>query len=201
MFPPPQVQASELRPSRGWYVVAAVFAFIVIVAGGVGFAFGIVHAIKSVDIKTKFAVGQPAAVTYDTVPPRQAIFASTRTQAGEPQAECTVRGPGDAQVPLAPVTSSITLTLNNVSWHEIAAFEVPSPGTYTVSCTSQDATGFGVGKYVRARDVAGGVLGGLAALGLAGIGVLISVIIAIVTGVRRGRYRRRLWAERQPRRY
>jgi hypothetical protein len=201
MFSPPPIRSSELRPSRGWYVAAAILAFVVIVAGGVGFAYGIVHAITSVDIKTKVPLAQPTTLTYDTVPARQGIFARIPDRETDPQATCIVRAPSGATVPQLPVTNNFTLTLNNVTWREVSAFDVPAAGDYVIVCTSTNALGFGVGRHVRGSELAGSVLGGLGALALAGVGVLIALIIAIVTAIRRGRYRRRLWAERYPRQY
>jgi len=61
-----------------------------------------------------------------------------------------------------------------------------------VTCRSDATPEFSAGRHPRISSLVGGILGGLGALVVAGIGVLISIIITIVVAIRRGNHRRRL---------
>jgi hypothetical protein len=190
MYPPRRIPPSELRPSRGWYVFAAIFAVIMFVGGGVGLAYGIVTAVKTIDLGTKFNSGQTISVTWDTTPTR-AIFARA-SDPGRTHLDCSVTGPDGNPLQLTVPGGKFTTTINGVSWMEIYTLNPPTAGTYRVTCRSSDVPEFAAGKHPRVSVLLGGVLGGIAAVAIGGVGILISIIITIVVAVRRGNHRRRL---------
>ncbi len=203
MYPPPRIHPSELRPRRGWYVVAAVLAGLMIIAGGLGFALGILHAVTSVKIGTRFTAGQHVTVTLNS-DRRHAIYARVPDgyTPAYPQATCQAAGPGTGFLPLRrPTGGSGHITINGVTWQEVYVFDAPTAGRYGVTCQSQEVADFSVGDAWQTSRVIGGVVGGLVALLLVPAGIVIGGFIAILVGVRRGRHRRRLLAERCPPQY
>lgn len=200
MYPPPAIHPSELRPGRGWYGFAVVFAIVMIVLGVGVFAWGLVTAVQSSDLGARFLPGQPVVVSMAPAP-RRAIYVQLDDPKGlTPQADCQIHGPGAASLSLPAGT--FTTTRGGASWREMYAVNVTQAGNYQVVCSSGQAQAFAIGRHVSLSTFFGGLLGGLAALFvLPGIGVLVAVITTVVVAVKRGNDRRRLIAERYPPRY
>lgn len=201
MYPPPSVHPSELRPGRGGYVFAVVFAVVLTALGVGGFAFGVFSAVKSIDVGQRFNAGE--TVTAQLQPsPRGAIYARVVTSGYQPQAQCTVTGPAGGKVTLAPPGGRFSTTSGGFTWSEIFVIEATESGTHHVVCESSETTAFTVGKHADVGKLFGGIFGGLASLMILPFaGIVTGVIIAVVVGVKRGNHRRRLLAERFPPRY
>lgn len=200
MYTPPAIHPSELRPGRGWYAFAVVFAILMIILGVGGFAWGLVSAIRSAELGAKFLSGQPVAAAMAPAP-RRAIYVQVDDQSAlTPQAVCQIHGPGPASLSLP--SGTFTTTRGGVSWREMYVVNVTQPGNYQVVCNSSEAQGFAIGKHVSLGVLFGGLLGGIVALiVLPGVGILVGAIIAVVVAVKRGNHRRLLISQRYPPRY
>jgi hypothetical protein len=194
--PPPRIDPRDLKPGRGWFVVAGVIALVFILVGIGGFAWGLVTALGEVKLGKRFGAGE--AVTVRMLPnPATGIFARQEPTGGRTDADCTVTSASGQTVPLSAPNATFTSTINGVTWQEIYVVDVTAAGDYRVTCASAETPEFATGKDPELGTFFGGLAGGLGALFvLPFIGMVIAAIIAIVTGVRRGNHRRRLLAER-----
>lgn len=200
MYPPPAIHPSELRPGRGWYGCAVVFALLMIVLGVGAFAWGIVNAVRASELGVRFQSGQTVQVPLAPAPQRAIYVRVAGPQALTPEAACRVIGPGAPS--LSDPTGVFTTTQNGASWRELNVVNVTEAGTYSVACSANQPLTFAIGRHVSLRTFFGGLLGGVAALFvLPGVGVLVAVIIAVVVAVRRGNHRRFLISQRFPPRY
>ncbi|WP_082801525.1 hypothetical protein [Herbidospora cretacea] len=189
--PPPQ---GPVRPRVLWIVLSWVFFVVTLVIGGVIFAGGVGSTIANIGEiapKTTFTGGETVKVNLDPAD-SPAIWAA----AGQPtDVSCQVTGADPSQkITLEKAAGNQTLTYDGTNWEMLFTVGVPASGQYQVACDGDGVT-FGVGKQLlsAAGEVAGGLVGGLAALILVpGFGFMVALLVTIVVLVRRGRARRRM---------
>jgi hypothetical protein len=88
--------------------------------------------------------------------------------------------------------SGFHITSNSDEYEEVNRFRAPVDGEYTVACARPAGLPIAVGPHVAVRRFVGPIVGMVAAFL---IGVLISAVIAIVTGTRRSNHKQRLQRE------
>jgi hypothetical protein len=172
--PAPPVDPRELRPGRAWYAVAAVIALLGVCAFPVLIALGVnsFGSLKPPDphIRAEFGGGAAASVAL-TADRTWAIYSAPATAAPRTSLSCTATGPG--AVDLAPVTASITVTVNGRSWQELYTFKVGQDGDYRFTCEASDPSAAPVGYAVGEEPDIGGFLAGL----FGGFGAIVGAIL------------------------
>ncbi|MFE5489795.1 hypothetical protein ACFQ7Z_07505 [Streptomyces virginiae] len=79
------------------------------------------------------------------------------------------------------------------TWNPLYAIDVPRPGDYQISCSSDVRSKFAIGDSGGFLALAGWTV---LAIALAALGVTTCAVIISVTAFRRGRHRKQLLAER-----
>lgn len=189
--PPPQIDPKQLKPSRLWYWLAPLPALI-----GVGIALVLlVGVIQQFDTDLDH-LRTPGSVTVQLDEgDERGIYVQTAGAPGAvnpPRAvSCTVRGAREANVPLRG-TSGLTLTVGGDEYVEQDRFTAPADGSYVVSCSEPPGLPVAVGPHIAVRRFFWPVIGMIAAFL---IGVALTGVIAVVTGVRRSNHKQRLQRE------
>lgn len=180
-----RVPASQLRPGRFWYVIAAVITVVGFCGPLALFGFtlygtfsgfspvsasGVEVAMKPGEGKQLFRTEMP---TVD-VP----------EESGGP---CTVSGPGKPTV--TKKSTGETLTVNGTEWHGYATVSVDRPGTYHVSCASIGGEKYAVGETTNLPLFIGSIF---VVVLVPMITVLLVTTIVVITAVRRHSHHKRL---------
>jgi hypothetical protein len=189
-FPPPQVDASRLRPPLWWIAVAWTVAVVCAAVGVALFAGGVTSTVAGLGPSRTFAAGETVTVSVDPAD-GPAIYLTS------PQLvhfQCTSPG-GPAKATLTAPTGKETVTTDGKVWELIAHIHAPTAGEYRFACTVEEQSGvtFGIGSGVGAA--ASGLLGSVAILIiLPTVGFLLAVIVTVLVLVRRSSHRKRLLA-------
>jgi hypothetical protein len=181
----------RVRPSRGWYWAAGVIALLGLVGGGAAFALGLVSAINSIaDFQQTSTEGKP--LTLQLEKGKHGFYVTGRSDAtGDAVAPCSLTAPTVVGASKSASTS-ISFDRDGRTWYWAGNVTLDATQQVTAVC---DGTPFAIGDAPDAGAFAGRLGGGIAALlGLPCITITLGTIIAIVTGVRRGRSKRALQA-------
>ena len=190
--PPPQIDRKLLRPSTIWYWVSPIPALI----GTVLAIVLLVDVIQQFDTgMDNFRTPGSVQVTMDR-DDEKGIYIQTAGAPGARSASsatlsCRVRDARERPVPLKDA-SGFTLTVNSDEYVEQWRFVAPADGTYSVGCFEPTGVPAAVGPHIAVRRFLGPILGMVFAF-LVGIGA--SVLIAVVTAVRRSTHKQRLQRE------
>ncbi|MGI5270030.1 hypothetical protein ACQEUU_12830 [Nonomuraea sp. CA-218870] len=194
------MDAKEVRPRLWWIAAAWGVAVVCVVAGVFVFVNGVANTVTDMAPTTTFAAGEQVSVSLDPEE-RPAVYIAAQ---GRAAFTCEISG-GPGQARLVNTPGRQTVTDGGRTWEQILLVNAPTAGDYQLTCAVQGEAGqdagqdagqevqFGVGRD--ALSVAGGLVGGVAALLLIpGIGVLSAIIVTVVVLVRRRSHRRRLAA-------
>jgi hypothetical protein len=192
--PPPVVSDREVRPSVWWFVVAGGLALAGIVGAAVLWVTGVTGLSDTIDGFTRVDVPGSGEVTIDE-PGGYSIYHEYGDAAngGFPGPVVVhVSDPSGNEVVLRPYSGTVTYDMGGHEGVGIYTFRAERSGTYEVTTDgapeSTIAVGRGIGRRL-VRSIVGGFVVG-------GIGVVAGIVLAAVTGVRRGRSRRLLTAAR-----
>lgn len=195
---PPEIDPAELRPRRLWYWAGSVLLVLGVAGGITGFVLGIFSAVRAPDFTAEFTDGE--AVTFEAERPNGdgrtwLVYTDSGLTSSDIEDHCRVEGPGGAVGDSAPYSHEFSK--NGTGWSLAASLEVTEPGEYTISCTAGTDARYAVAYGDDGSDLVVGIVGALASFFLAPLlGLLIGGGILLATGVRRGRHKRRLQAER-----
>ncbi|MDA0634670.1 hypothetical protein OUY22_14700 [Nonomuraea sp. MCN248] len=186
------MDAKEVRPRLWWIAAAWGVAVVCVVAGVFVFVNGVTNTVTDMAPTTTFAAGEKVSVSLDPEE-RPAVYIATQ---GRAAFTCEISG-GPGQARLVNTQGRQTVTGGGRTWEQILLVNAPAAGDYQLTCAVQGEAGqeveFGVGRD--ALSVAGGLIGGVAALLLIpGVGVLTAIVVTVVVLVRRRSHRRRLAA-------
>ena len=190
--PAARIDPKELRPSRRWFIPAGVIATLSLVigfAGVVWFSLGIIETTK---IDQRFRPGQTVTVTIESGK-RTAIYVpeDARLASGP---RCTVLDRSGRHLPIREPGSTTTMSTGDETWLEIFIVGAPvEPGPHQMTCESATTVDFATGGHLEVGETFGRL--GLVAI-VPVVGIATAVIMAVVVGVKRGRHRKRLIAER-----
>ena len=190
--PPPQIDPAVLRPSRLWYwlspipAVAGIAIAIVLLVGVIKqFDTDLDHFVAPARVSVRMDGGDEKGLYLQTA----GTAGARRTERGA--LSCAVNDAGGREVDLHD-GSGLNLTVGDDEYVEQLRFAAPADGTYVVRCTGPAGAPAAVGPHIAVRRFVGPVIGMIAAFV---IGVALSAIIAIVTGVRRSNHKQRLQRE------
>jgi hypothetical protein len=193
--PPPRIDPKQLKPSRTWYWLGAIPAV-------VGTIVAIVFAVQFVDRLDphidNFRSNHTAVVHLNSGD--RAIYVQTRRR-GTPlrvpagDLRCNVSFirtiGGDPQPVAVHHTSGSTLDLNDDSYAAEYKFHAPHDGPYRVICEGPEGMRLAIGPHLSFGLFAPLV----AAIGAFLLGGLLTVVMEVVTGVRRSNHKQRLQRE------
>ncbi|MEU4998154.1 hypothetical protein [Streptomyces sp. NPDC021622] len=187
--PPPRIDPRQLRPRRGWFVVAGVIAAVGVAIGIASFVRTLTSAVDSVDDGRAFASGR--SVTVRIAPDDDAaIYVRSPFVA---RAHCKVTGPPDSLPRVAAPGGTFNVTKGDARWERAFVLKTDKDADYRVMC--EDPRGVLTFAPGDSTDVSSFV-GGIAVTVLVPLGgILAAAALAIIVGVRRGRHRR--WLEAQ----
>ncbi|MFD3939712.1 hypothetical protein ACFWSF_36995 [Streptomyces sp. NPDC058611] len=189
-FPPPQIPAIELRPSRRWYATAGAIAVVLIVMGVAIGAFRFNNAIDAVDTNHQFANGD--IVTLRLEPGSEKTMWIRDEEFGPSAApKCSITGPGDPGLTDPGVDVFLT---GDETWNPLYTIDVPRAGDYQVTCSSHASSKYAIGDSGGFFALAGWLV---LAIALPILGITICAVIVLITTFRRSRRREQLLAERQ----
>lgn len=180
--PPAAPEPAKLRPSRVWYVVAAVVVVLALAGAGTLIAFGVTGFPNPT--ATVPASGESKRVQLDD--PGLTVFIDQTGVSGR----CEVTDQDDENVDLAPIKGNESVSVNGDQWYVVlrSPGEVPT-GTYRVACQAEAADAqFAVGPH---QSVFGSLGKAFAGLGIAFVGVVAAFVIWLVTFLRRRTARRK----------
>jgi hypothetical protein len=193
----PAIDPRALRPRRVWYVVAIVIAVLGVVAGVVGFAYGVTSFFRALPtMSTEFDAGSPATVHLAS-DRRQAIyFDLSGPRRNQLDTECTGTARDDGSIDVRPIWNTLDFARSGHSWTSAYTVQVTRAGEYELTCrptASDGPTHYGVGDAPNNRAMAVAGLGGMAALvGAPGLAVTIGGVIALTVARRRSSHKKRV---------
>ncbi|WP_067604570.1 hypothetical protein [Nocardiopsis listeri] len=190
------VDAREVRPGRGWFVIGAL-----VIAGGiataiVGFVLSLVSTVSIPEFEARVTSGQESSFTVADPGFQLGLYSSS----GGGGRACVLLLPDGGEAGFDNPGYSHNVDTGAESWSLVGTYELSEAGEYTLSCSDGSTTtefavtdnGDGGAEIVRG---VGSTL--LWALVPSFLGLVIGLTIIITTAVRRGRFQRRLIAERQ----
>jgi hypothetical protein len=184
----------EVRPPVWWFVVAGGLALAGIVGAVVLWVTGVMRLTDRVDDFTRIGVPGSGEVSIDD-PGGYSIYHEYFGAASDgfgATPGVTVTDPSGAEVALRSYTSSVTYDFGSHEGEGVYTFEAEQAGTYQVTTTGDSTSTIAVGPGI-GRGLVSSIVGGFV---VGAIGVIGGIVLAIVTGVRRGRSRRMLNAAR-----
>lgn len=193
---PPRIDAKELRPGRIWFFVGALVLVLGIIGGIVGFVLSLVSSVGLPELEHRVQEGE--SVTFE-LSGTEAVNLGLYANGNAIVDDCTLTTP-DGQVGEFDYPGyGHTGTLSGESWKLVGVHDDARPGEYTMDCQYTGmGTTYALGDVGNGEeDFVRGALTGVAfMIGLPIIGAIVGITIMVVTGVRRGRHRRQLIAER-----
>ena len=190
--PPPPIDPKLLKPSRLWYWLAPIPAVIGAIVGAFFLAAFIDRLDPDLD---NFRTNQAAAVELQSGD--RAIYVQTRDNdrplfVPPGELRCRVEFVGSDSLPLeVERTGSSTLDVNSDSYASEFKFSAPHDGPYSVRCDGPADVRLAIGPHLSFGLFAPLV----AAVAAFGIGVIASIVIAVVTAIRRSNHKGRLQRE------
>lgn len=181
----PTVSPKELKPGRGWYVMAGL-VFVFSIALGVG---ALVAALVSLpDVGTKFDDGEPTIVQLDA---KEYTIYAKNADTFSFSDTCTVVSDSTGDEISLDGTST-TYTKDN--WEAIFHFDIEREGKYQITCHEASVDNqYAVGERANLWGFSAGIV---AIFALPGLGLLIGGIIAVVVAVKRNSHKSRLRYQR-----
>lgn len=191
--PPPPVDPAQLRPSRLWYWLSPIPGIVGIVVA-VLFIVMLVNRIGA-DLD-RFTTSSPRVVHLEKGDERGIyVQVAGGRVAGTSSAiaGCTVRQQSSERiVPLREPSGTFTLTVNGKSYRELYHFRPSSTGNYSVSCEGPEGAPLAVGPHFGFKGLVVPIVGAILSFL---VGIALSIVIAVVTAVRRSNHKRRLQYE------
>lgn len=192
------IDAREVRPGRGWFVVGAL-----VIAGGiataiVGFVFSLIATVSLPDFEAQVTSGQESSFTVADPGFQLGLYSSS----GSGGQACVLLLPDGSESGFDSPGYSHNVNIGSESWSLVGTYELSEAGEYTLSCsdgsTTTDfaVTNNGEGGVEIMQGVGSSLLWALLPSFL---GLVLGLTIIITTAVRRNRCRRRLIVERQQR--
>lgn len=193
---PPRIDPKEIRPGRIGFVVGALILIVGLIGGIVGFIISLVSAVSLPELQHR--VQESQSVTFELAG-AEAVNLGLYSNGNALPNDCVLIDGDGRETGFDSPGYSHNGTLNGESWRLVALQNDMVPGEYTLDCRET-----GMGTTYALGDIGDGeegfVRGTLTALafmiGLPVLGLIVGVTIMVVTGVRRGRHRRQLIAER-----
>lgn len=190
------VDAREIKPGRAWFVIG-----VLVIVGGfataiVGFVFSLVSTVGIADFEARVTSGQESAFTVEDPGFQLGLYSSS---GGNGQA-CVLTLPDGTESGFDRPGYSHNVDSGAESWSLVGTQEIGEAGEYTLSCSDASTTtefavtNNGDGGVEIVRGVGSTLLWALVPSVL---GLVLGLTIIITTAVRRGRFQRRLIAERQ----
>ncbi|HEX3732488.1 MAG TPA: hypothetical protein VHU91_06155 [Mycobacteriales bacterium] len=179
-----RVSASELRPSRWWYGIAAVIAVLFIGGGITAGAVGVLKNSPSLD--TKFDIGETATFTLDSGH-EASLYAVAD---GKGRLKCSA----SEGIKLTGPKGTFMFTDGGDKWERVFNLKSSTDGKHQVTCSSDDdITKLAIGDKANT----GGLAGSVAAL-LCGpcVGIIIAAAIVLVVALRRKSHKDRMIRDR-----
>ncbi|WP_017603709.1 hypothetical protein [Nocardiopsis alkaliphila] len=193
---PPRVDGKELRPGRVWFFVGALVLVLGIIGGILGFVISLASSVGLPELEHRVRAGE--SITFEvtgTETVNLGLYANGNAIVGD----CTLSTPDGRTEGFDYPGYSHTGALNGESWRLVGVHDAAQPGEHTMDCqyTGMDTT-YALGDVGNGEeDFVRGALTGVAFMvGLPLIGAIVGITVMVVTGVRRGRHRRQLIAER-----
>jgi hypothetical protein len=195
-LPQPVVGDQKIRPSGWWFAAAGGIALIGIVLAIVLVVMGVVRMMDAVDGFNRAAVPGTFDVEIDD-PGGYTVYHEYPGADVDwrpfPNVELT--DPSGDSVLLTAYTSDVTYATSDRDGRALYSFRADRAGTYTVETTGEPGSTVAVGRGLGRDLVRSFVLAGI----LGFVGVVGGTVLAIVTGVRRGRSRRQVaWSPPGP---
>ncbi|GAB3728012.1 hypothetical protein [Nocardiopsis nanhaiensis] len=192
---PPRIDAKELRPGRIWYAVGAGILTLGIIGGIVGFIASVASAVSLPEFETRIADSSEETFVLEDGDVNIGLFAAE----GGAEGDCRITDPDGQKWDFGDPGYGHHGNHDDVRWDLVGVFNGAEAGEYLVECryTGNEAE-FAVADVGGGEDdiMSGAAVGLVLMLGLPSAGLAIGVPTMIVTGVRRGRHKRRLMAER-----
>ncbi|RNL85744.1 hypothetical protein [Halostreptopolyspora alba] len=200
-YPPPP-DPGQLRPKRLWFWMGGLVIVLGIVGGIAAFVLGLLGVTSSTTTQAEFGAGETAtfrAERVNTDSESWKLYADRDMHSSDVERDCDVSGPDGQRVAIAGPGYDSETTVNGQTWVLVAQLDVAETGEYTIECAEDTEAGFSV-RY--GPDFAGtflGIAGSIAALVLVPLlGLVVGIIMIVVTAVRRGRHKQRLWGTSFP---
>ncbi len=189
----PAITAGQLRPSWGWYLVAAAILVVTVVVGFIAVLVGFFSTIPSFD--KEFDAGQIVTVNLDKGSKTSIYGQSTRST----RVTCRGQGPAGADINFDKKDINYSFSTSRdddgSKWHWLYEVKVSETGTYQFRCTTTDngSAQFAIGD---SPHWGGLVAGSITLCGLPCIGLIVGAIIVGVVARKRARHKAQLL--RQP---
>ncbi|MGW9556418.1 hypothetical protein ACWGSK_18120 [Nocardiopsis sp. NPDC055551] len=192
------VDAREVRPGRGWFVIGALVIVGGIATAIVGFVLSLVSTVSIPDFEARVTSGQEGSFTVADPGFQLGLYSSS----GSGRQACVLLLPDGGRADFDSPGYSHNVDTGGESWSLVGTYELSEAGEYTLSCSDDSTTtefavtNNGDGGVEIVRGVGSTLLWALVPSFL---GLVLGLTIIITTAVRRGRFQRRLIAERQQR--
>ncbi|MFB9834298.1 hypothetical protein [Actinoallomurus acaciae] len=190
MATPPYAAASELRPRRLWYAIAA----LILVAGVATAAVIFIRLIAGAGPARTFGPGETVTLHLGK-DPRPGFYV---TGTGSPDDHCYARDSAGRRFAAEPISGTTTITENGTRWHVLSHLRLPADGTYQVTCPRTAANAgarYGIGTPPETGQMVGKIF---AVILIPMAALAAATVIIIVVAVRRSSHRRRLAAPPTP---
>ncbi len=175
-------------PSRAWYWVGGAVGLVGIVATVLWVAGGVRGFTGQVDDFQRVDVGDEAPVTIDEPGGYTIYYEGPGAEAGEPDVDVTIRGPGITQASLDEYDGTLTYTVGGREGRAVLTVDIDQPGAFVLSATSMEEEGqVAIGPSLAprlVRTIVGAILLGLYTLGA-------TAGVVLLTALRRRDARRR----------
>ena len=188
----PMVTA-ETGPGKAGYIIGTILIMVGVVGGIAWLVIGITGIEDTVDDMEREPVDQVGTIDLDEG--GQVIYGESAGGDAVSAVLGTVRirpeGEEGGELNVSTYEGELTYDFGNRPMRAQYTVDIPEDGTYEIRAAGipGGATTVTVGPSI-AGDLVGAILGGFI---IGGLGVLIGVILLIVTGVRRRRFRQRSW--------
>jgi hypothetical protein len=188
------IDSRQLRPGRGWYVLAVLIIVLLGAAGPAVFVLVTLSAIP--EVKAEFLAGTPTTVDL-TADRKWAIYLAT-PDAESPIApsRCEAKALDGGTISLFdPAGYSFSFSRDGGTWQLLTQMTVTRGGRFEIVCdpVAGGPQLYGVAEDPELSGFFGRILGGLGALaGLPCLGALTGAIIILVVALRRASYKRKL---------
>lgn len=194
------VDAREVRPGRGWFVIGALVIVGGIATAIVGFVLSLVSTVSIPEFEAQVTSGQESSFTVADPGFQLGLYSSS----GSGGQACVLLLPDGGESGFGSPGYSHNVNVGSQSWSLVGTYELSEAGEYTLSCADNSTTT----EFAVTNNGEGGVeivqgVGSslLWALVPSFLGLVLGLTIIITTAVRRSRFQRHLIAERQQRYY
>ncbi|WP_116245463.1 hypothetical protein [Nocardiopsis sp. FIRDI 009] len=191
----PVIDPRELRPRRLWYAVGAAVVATGLLGGFAGFVWAVFQTLRLPEFEAELR--DPGEVVF-TVGDGVRQLGLYTSPAGADADACVLVLPDGGERAFSFPPYGHDVETGSESWSLVGAAETAGGGEYTLACDGGQDTVHAVADIGDGgRTFVTNVLGAFAAIGG---GVLVALAVGgpilVVTGVRRGRHKRRLIGER-----